>query len=44
LAERIEHRITIGADALVPHEPNCSHCFFGERFESFLLAFRTRRV
>lgn len=43
-AERIEHRITIGADALVPHEPNRTHCFFGERFEAFLLAFRTRRV
>jgi hypothetical protein len=43
-AERIAQRLTLGADSLVPHGPNQSSCFFGARFESFLLAFRTRSI
>ena len=42
--ERIERRLTLEPDSLTPHEPHRVHCFFGERFDAYLLAFRTRRM
>ena len=43
-AERIVSRISLPPDSLVPHAANAGSCFFGNRFDSPLMAFATRAV